>query len=142
MRDCGECSACCRLPEISEINKPANTPCKHLCSKGYECKIYRGRPKMCADYKCCWLSGFGKNKDRPDKSGVLVESKETQFGLLMVAKSFKKGAIKTDAGQETINRIAASSICLVVQDDDMDRVYKIMGPEHLVKKFKAVYGIK
>jgi hypothetical protein len=142
MRNCGECSACCRLPEIQEINKPPATPCQHLCAKGYGCKIYENRPQMCADYKCCWLMGFGAKSDIPEKSKVLVESKDTQFGLVMVAKSLCPGATETEAGRRAINRIAKNSICLVTNDNDVNRVSRIAGSKKLIRAFKIKYGIK
>ena len=142
MRDCGTCSACCRLPEVLEINKPANTPCQFLCSKGYGCQIYKNRPKPCADYKCCWLMGHGREKDQPNKSDVLIESRDTQFGNLMVAKSLKPNAINTTKGRKAIKSIAKNSICLVTQDGDMNRVERIDGPDNLVKQFKSIYNIK
>ena len=141
-RQCGTCSACCRLPEVPEINKPANTPCKHLCAAGYGCQIYKNRPKMCADYQCCWLMGFGAKSDIPEKSGVLIEARNTQFGTLMVAKSLYPGATETESGRRAINRISNTSVCLVTNDNNIDKVSRIAGPKHLVKAFKMKYGIK
>jgi len=140
-RDCGKCSACCRLPEVPEINKAADTPCQHLCTKGYGCRIYKNRPRMCADYECCWLMGQGNHSDRPDKSGVLMELRKTQFGTLMVVKSLSPGATETELGRKAIDRISKNSICLVTQDNDMNRVSRIAGPKNLIKLFKLRHNI-
>jgi uncharacterized protein len=59
MRECGSCSECCRLLEISadrapEIgNKPAGEWCSHCAEPG--CGIYDRRPQLCRDFRCQWL---------------------------------------------------------------------------------------
>jgi hypothetical protein len=74
---CGNCSVCCKIPSIPEINKPSNTWCHHY-AKGVGCSIYQDRPQVCRDFKCYWLqgvlAGYSKNQTgpRPDKSKVFV----------------------------------------------------------------------
>jgi hypothetical protein len=70
-RVCDACSACCRLWEIPELDKPYDSPCQHQSKTG--CRIYSdGRPATCVDYKCLWLAGTMPWWARPDK-GVLVD---------------------------------------------------------------------
>ena len=38
------CTACCKILKIRELNKPANTWCKH-CNIGVGCGIYDSRPE-------------------------------------------------------------------------------------------------
>lgn len=74
-RICGECRACCIQPKIEPLNKPMNTPCQHLKSgNGCEsCTIHENRPKICMDYNCEWIKGLGKENDRPDKIGLMID---------------------------------------------------------------------
>jgi hypothetical protein len=70
-RQCGECVACCKFPEIKdpELSKPANVLCRH-CT-GTACGIYATRPSACRTWNCMWLK-VSKLPDawRPDRIGV------------------------------------------------------------------------
>ncbi|HEV3340925.1 MAG TPA: hypothetical protein VG125_11230 [Pirellulales bacterium] len=72
-RSCGDCTACCTVKGVSELGKPSQTACRHLCPTG--CAIYSARPKGCRDYACLWRQGWieGDERRRPDKLGVLFD---------------------------------------------------------------------
>jgi len=142
MRSCGECSACCRLPEIAEIGKPASTPCKHLCPIGHGCKIYEGRPSTCSNYECAWLLGHGANADRPDRSGVLIELRQMRRGDGLFAKSYSGEGVNGDHGRAAIDRAtkSASMACIVSDKNDME-IIRIDGPRQVVRRFRKVYGV-
>ena len=53
-RNCGDCQLCCKLVPTKEINKPANTRCKHQ-KVGKGCGIYAQRPFSCMVWNCRWL---------------------------------------------------------------------------------------
>jgi hypothetical protein len=78
MRECGSCTLCCTLTFVPEMDKAEGVTCEH-CDKG--CRIYEGRPKSCADYKCSWLKGTLPEWMRPDTSGVMVE----EYPLMVAA---------------------------------------------------------
>ena len=84
-RVCGNCTACCTVLNISELNKPAHTPCPSLCTVGHGCSLY-GQPErddephtICRTYECLWLSNprpdleMLRPEDRPDITGVLLQ---------------------------------------------------------------------
>lgn len=52
-RACGSCSLCCILPDIDELEKPANVVCRH-CVPGGGCQSYAVRPQTCRDFLCLW----------------------------------------------------------------------------------------
>ena len=67
---CGDCTACCVIFGIAELNKPQHVTCKHL--RGSQCQIYAQRPRECAEYFCGWRQGFLTGIERrPDKWGVV-----------------------------------------------------------------------
>ena len=71
-RECGECTACCTTMSVTALNKPAGTPCSHLCDKG--CSVYEARPSACHDWFCLWVRDNGhllNETHRPDKLGIL-----------------------------------------------------------------------
>lgn len=54
-RNCGNCSMCCKLLHVIELNKPANKWCEH-CRPGHGgCSIYDTRPHICRSFACGWL---------------------------------------------------------------------------------------
>ena len=76
-RECGECAACCKVPEIDELllRKPAEILCPNSTSHG--CKIYDSRPAPCRAFYCNWRMDSQLHDDwRPDRSGVLIKAME------------------------------------------------------------------
>jgi hypothetical protein len=85
-RSCGNCSACCTVLGLrldgpdgkNTVKKERHTPCQYLRKpKGTQkggCGIYEARPIDCVAYKCYWLEGFGENRDRPDRLGMIADS--------------------------------------------------------------------
>lgn len=106
-RECGECTACCHWFEIEEFNKEQYDPCPKL--KGEpgcnNCTIYDTRPKMCKDYICAWLYGYGNEEDRPDKSGIMMDNIEWIPGSI-IAKQLWRSAYATKKGEDCIKRIS------------------------------------
>lgn len=54
-RSCNACTLCCRLPDIDDLEKPADEWCRH-CIAGEGCSIYAERPKLCRDFLCRWMT--------------------------------------------------------------------------------------
>ena len=54
MRTCGECTYCCKVVEVTELNKPSGVWCEN-CDIGRGCKIYADRPDGCQGFVCFWL---------------------------------------------------------------------------------------
>jgi hypothetical protein len=69
---CGPCSFCCKVLEISELDKKAGTWCEH-CGDTGGCGIYAARPGICRDYECLWKGDRGMSaRLRPDRVGALL----------------------------------------------------------------------
>lgn len=64
MRECGDCTLCCKLEKIPEIKKPAGKWCDYIHCNG--CTIYQKRPKPCVDFQCMWLKEEIASQYRPD----------------------------------------------------------------------------
>ena len=74
VRTCGECTMCCKILGISELEKPAHRWCPH-CDKGKGCKVYDTRPQACQQFQCLWLavsSDVLPDDIRPDRSHVVI----------------------------------------------------------------------
>lgn len=73
-RRCGECTLCCKLLPVRELQKPANTRCGHQSSHG--CAVYRqfGFPPSCALWSCRWLvADDTDDMPRPDRCGWVID---------------------------------------------------------------------
>ena len=71
VRQCGSCSACCTLLEVTDVGKSMNEWCKH-CDAGKGCTIYDSRPQMCRSFNCAWLQGYLDDDWFPEKAGMVV----------------------------------------------------------------------
>ena len=78
-RDCGGCSLCCTVMNVPEVGAGAGEDCEHQCEAG--CGIYKKRPQVCRDRVCSWLLGCGPDAARPDRSGVIIDTRATGEGL-------------------------------------------------------------
>lgn len=89
MRTCGNCHVCCYETLIESIGKPEGKLCKHYKNG---CSVYDNKPKQCTSYKCSWLEGHGDKKDRPDKSGLIVDIKPIDNNYYICAREVRENA--------------------------------------------------
>ena len=54
-RSCDNCTMCCKIMGITELDKPRNQECPN-CDIGKGCKIYADRPQSCRDFHCLYLT--------------------------------------------------------------------------------------
>jgi hypothetical protein len=81
--ECGDCTACCTLSVVPELNKKVGEHCLHCVNDG--CEIYGNHPQACKDFECAFFQG-GTNKElRPDRCGVMfVKRNERIFSGMLV----------------------------------------------------------
>lgn len=107
LRECGECTACCTVLAVAELNKPARWTCDHVGCQG--CRVYDVRPASCREFNCLWLRGGLPSHPslRPDKLGVMFD---TFFSLAAqhercVAFELWNGAFDEPQAATMLNRI-------------------------------------
>lgn len=69
-RTCGECSLCCKLMAVPEINKQAGEWCEFVQINGkvrQGCACYEYRPKACRDFECRWLGSAKAGYPMPEE---------------------------------------------------------------------------
>jgi hypothetical protein len=71
-RTCADCTLCCKVMAIEELEKPAGRWCQH-CRPGRGCLIYADRPAECRAFSCLWLldERFGPHW-RPSQSKMVL----------------------------------------------------------------------
>lgn len=81
-RSCHGCTLCCRLPDIDDLDKPADAWCRH-CIAGKGCSIYADRPKLCRDFLCRWMLDDGLGPEwEPSRSRMMVYGQGEQITVL------------------------------------------------------------
>ena len=75
VRQCGSCTLCCKVLEITDLKKPTNTACHHIMAGG-GCNFYSERPRQCRTFACAWLQGHLDDDWFPESSGMVPH-----FGL-------------------------------------------------------------
>lgn len=90
-RICGDCTACCTVMGVAELNKANYQPCSHNCGS---CAIYNSRPSTCRSWCCGWLLGLieGDERRRPDKLGLLFNRENLGGKPITVAYEVWPGA--------------------------------------------------
>ena len=73
-KDCGECTLCCLVLPIHEVNSKPSELCSH-CDLKIGCTIYDTRPTSCINFNCSWLVDDDMIDPllRPDKSHAIFE---------------------------------------------------------------------
>lgn len=83
MAECGECTLCCKLLGVAELDKPPSRWCHH-CTPGKGCNIYADRPPNCVDFECGWFANDGSPEHRPDRLHMIVTGESQQVGAYVV----------------------------------------------------------
>ena len=76
MYRCDNCTLCCKVMKVRELEKAGNVWCQH-CKIGSGCEIYETRPESCRVYECVWLKSQRFDRPiplelRPDQSRVVI----------------------------------------------------------------------
>ncbi len=135
-RACGECAACCELPAVPSLGKPACSPCPRSSPAG--CTTYDDRPAECRAYRCLWLDdALGDEADRPDRLGLmfdlpsLVQDHPDYQGVHVIcAREVRPGARDEPRAAALLTRLARG---MVVRLTARDGRTQLMGPRSTVE---------
>ena len=124
MRECGECSMCCKLLGVEELEKPKNKWCSH-CKISEGCAIYESRPPSCRNFKCLWIINDKMPEElRPDRAKVVFYEPQEDISpgvtadLMMLEDPQMSGRWKTGIVARTIAdfRKQGLKLCIVTKD--------------------------
>ena len=81
LKRCGDCSLCCKVLAIPELEKPKDAWCSNFAA-GTGCRIYADRPPSCRDFACRWLVDSSMGPEwKPSVCKLVLDTKP---GLLVV----------------------------------------------------------
>jgi hypothetical protein len=78
-RQCGDCSLCCKVLGIPELDKPKDQWCPNFLA-GTGCRIYTDRPPSCRDFVCRWLTDPAMGPEwKPNVCKLVIDSRPGLF---------------------------------------------------------------
>lgn len=122
-KTCGECTLCCRLMGVPEINKPPGRDCQ-FCSTPSGCGIYVNRPISCREFECFYLKLFDDDVPpdpslRPDRCGVVLHSGKS--ATLCMVDPDRPNAWKTEPVISLLGELASAGFDVVIRQLPADR---------------------
>lgn len=143
-RSCGDCTACCTIYRVPELQKKAWVRCEHQEQNG--CGIYDRRPKMCRAFECYYLQdpkNFFDPKTRkkvrfsreyrPDRLGIVFSSQWLFKHRTIAAHELFPGASKRPRAHRLISIL--SEFCIVTLQNDQG-LLRIVGPDDVMEGFR------
>lgn len=126
MRECGDCTLCCKLLGVYELKKPHREYCSH-CEINQGCKIYETRPQECIDYRCAWLDELIPEELKPNKTGVMITNLAMELkkqGYLEPKKNYilvypeNSDSHKTGPMKDFLNQLLSQGVELILVDGE------------------------
>lgn len=75
MKECGECSLCCKLVDVPVLGKPSGVWCSYADQKCGGCAIHKVRPPVCRSFECLWLTTEVMGEElKPSRCGIVLEA--------------------------------------------------------------------
>ena len=133
MPNCGDCTACCNVLLIEDINKQAYTPCQH-CDGG--CAIYDTKPQTCNEFECAYLQA----KDvpellRPDKCGIIfIKRTDSIFSGLILPD-----VEVSDAAKGQVNAFNAQGFSVVLKKQNANKPHIMLSEGHNADEIYSEY---
>jgi hypothetical protein len=131
-RACGDCSLCCKILGVEEIQKPAGKWCQH-CKAGRGCTIYENRPAACRHFSCQWLvDGSFSDAWFPKRSRMVARIVQRRDGDLMLIIDVDPGAPLAWERPPYLEELKARAATMQVQVNFRGRHIAIL-PEQEIK---------
>jgi hypothetical protein len=107
-RQCGACTMCCKLIEVTELEKPQNVWCAH-CTPGKGCGNYAARPADCRTFDCGWLVDISLGDNwRPDRAKFVITEEPGTGRMFIVCDTAFPGAWRREPFYAKIKSLLAA----------------------------------
>ena len=147
-RQCGDCTLCCKVMAIEELEKPASSWCLH-CKPGRGCLIYPNRPPECQNFKCLWLVNDQLSQQwKPNKSKLVLTTSDDGIEIRCdpgfpdawrkepFRSEIREWAISGETHDVTIVVIVGQRMVLVTPDREFD-LGVVQPDERIVREFEG-----
>ena len=119
MPGCEGCTACCKIMQVRELDKPGNVWCTH-CSIGKGCAIYDARPESCRTFECVWLQTQRHQKPlalelRPDASHVVIYTTDNGNTIVLNVGPDRPDAWKRGEMGKLVARMLADGLPVILK---------------------------
>jgi hypothetical protein len=127
-RQCGDCSLCCKVMAVPELNKPKDTWCEK-CTKTKGCSTYETRPQICRDFACMWLQEeWIPEALKPNRCHVVFSGARDGKGIVAHVDKLYPDAYKSPAVSMFIKQLAKQTAVYVAHG------YKLIPEGALARK--------
>ena len=114
MKDCGECSLCCKLLDVPGLAEPGQW-CPHCQPGKGGCLIHDDRPEICLGFDCFWRAESWPDWLRPDRSKVIFEALPGVKTILISVETSTPNAWKDGKIIEVIMKLQSKGRPLVLK---------------------------
>lgn len=117
MRKCNNCALCCKLIEVTALQKEAWKWCVH-CTK-HSCEIFEKewRPIACSSYKCEWLLNESMDESlRPDRCKVIFEKIDKENYIALIDPSRPDAWLSNKKVKEVIIEMLESNYAISISN--------------------------
>ncbi len=81
---CEDCTLCCKLLGVVELDKPVNQFCAYCPDGKGGCGRYATRPKTCKDFECGYLTAPLPIEFRPDNVHIIVTGEDKKLRVQFI----------------------------------------------------------
>lgn len=113
VNECGDCTFCCFLLPIPELDKPHSKWCPE-CEVGKGCASYETRPGSCKEFNCLWVTSGTDASLRPDKCKVMLEPVRGSRTILAISHPKRPDAWKSGSIRRVLHALMESGTPVVV----------------------------
>lgn len=138
-RSCGDCSLCCTVLRVDELQKLGGISCVHQNESGPGCSVHEQRPQICRAYRCLWLKGGLPEENRPDRLGAVLDIFHDGAQARLEIRQSRSGTFENSSDLAAIAERYRASMPVRITDVeavlDPDRPYRVLlpgGEEHRV----------
>lgn len=145
MKDCGECSLCCKLIDVPGLAGAGKwcPNCKPGASAG-GCQIHEDRPSVCLGFDCFWRAESWPDELRPDMCKVIFEALPGVRTILMSVDPSRPDAWKEPSVLNVVSILRRKGRPLVVKTKNDSEMFVPEGwtQQGVLKEIKQVMDWK